>query len=143
MQAWNSRELPGPPGDGTEQLYGSDLHTLSVCAETALPDGRYFHSKAETLEAQRGESTCSVTQQTTEASFRFQIWATTPSKAVGDLEGGVGRMRCVGKPPNPPSSGSVPAPESQPQAESPLLYQLTLSSQPRQRFMDLTSRIFL
>lgn len=45
-------------------LLTSDLHTLSMCAETALPDGRYFHSKAENLEAQRGKSTCSVTQQT-------------------------------------------------------------------------------
>lgn len=97
----------------------SKLYTLSVCAKTAPPDGSYFHSKAEKLEAQRGDLTCSVTQQTTGAPFRFQIWAISQLKAINDLEGGVSRMHIEGFKPSfhrlsfplpPPSPSRVLSP---------------------------------
>lgn len=96
MACGNSGGLPRPLGDGTEWLIlrlplTNDLNTLSVCAKMVQPDGDYFHFKAEKLGAQRGDLTCSVAQHTTEASFRFRVWAISQSQAINDL-GGVGRI---------------------------------------------------
>jgi hypothetical protein len=66
---WNSRRTPEASWgwDGMAILWlplTNDLNTLSVCAKMVQPDGNYFHFKAEKLGAQRGDLTCSVTQQT-------------------------------------------------------------------------------